>query len=148
MNTSNTTHTWHFFRSGGLDQALLRTGADLANLKTLDQKLWTALSCPTTGIRFDAATLKLLDTDADGRIHASEILHAIDGSKTRLLPRSVARWRRRRQLAGSIPEPRKEGPAMPHVFSKNSRKRRATPSTLAECGIAAIFAETRFKWQV
>lgn len=84
MDSSNTTHLWQFFRAGGLDQALLRTGADLVHLKTLDQKLWTALSCPTTGIRFDAATLKLLDTDADGRIRVPEILHAIAWLEKRL----------------------------------------------------------------
>ena len=55
---------------------MIRTGADIANLATLDQKLWTALSCPTRGIRFDAKTLELLDSDKDGRIRVPEILPA------------------------------------------------------------------------
>jgi hypothetical protein len=32
-------HRWKFFRAGGFDQALLETGADLAALDSLDQKL-------------------------------------------------------------------------------------------------------------
>ena len=70
-------HTWHFFRTGGLDQALIRTGADIANLASLDQKLWAALSCPTQGIRFDAKTLELLDSEQDGRIRVPELLNAV-----------------------------------------------------------------------
>ena len=85
MATSTTsTHTWHFFKTCGLDQALIRTGADIANLATLDQKLWTALSCPTRGIRFDAKTLELLDSDKDGRIRVPEILNAIAWLSLRL----------------------------------------------------------------
>ena len=36
-----------------------------------------ALSMPTTGIRFDAATLALIDTDKDGRIRYDEMITAI-----------------------------------------------------------------------
>jgi len=79
------THTWHFFRSGGLDQAKIRSGADIANLASLDQKLWAALSCPTKGIRFDAKTIALLDSDADGRIRVPEILQAISWLTSRLV---------------------------------------------------------------
>ena len=78
------THTWKFFRSGGLDQVLLRSGADIEHLGELDQKLWTALSCPTKGLRFDSKTLDLLDTDKDGRIRVPELLSAITWTATRL----------------------------------------------------------------
>jgi hypothetical protein len=71
-------HQWKFFRAGGFDQVRIDTAADLLNLKDLDQKLWVALSCPTTGIEFDARTLALLDSDADGHIRAPELLAAID----------------------------------------------------------------------
>ena len=85
MNTEQTAkHAWHFFKTGGLDQALIRTGADIEHLPSLDQKLWAALSCPTKGIRFDAKTLTLLDTDNDGRIRAPEILNAIAWLSVRL----------------------------------------------------------------
>ena len=78
-------HTWKFYRTGGLDQVLLRNGADILNLNELDQKLWTALSCPTKGIRFDGKTLELLDTDRDGRIRVPELLAAIQWLSKRLV---------------------------------------------------------------
>ncbi len=69
-------HKWKFFRAGGFDQVKLETGADLANLDQLDQKLWVALACPTTGLEFDSRTLQFIDTDKDGRVRASEIIAA------------------------------------------------------------------------
>ncbi len=70
-------HVWRFFRAGGFDQVKIETGADLANLDQLDQKLWVALACPTAGLEFDAKTLALIDTDQDGRIRATELLAAV-----------------------------------------------------------------------
>lgn len=76
----NSPHNWKFYRIGGLDQAALETGADLANLKHLDQKLWVALSCPVKGLELDEKTLALIDTDNDGRIRVPELLSAIEWS--------------------------------------------------------------------
>lgn len=73
---SNTPHIWKFFRAGGFDQVRLETGEDLASLDQLDQKLWVALACPTTGLEFDAQTLAMIDTDKDGRIRAPELIAA------------------------------------------------------------------------
>ncbi len=70
-------YTWKFFRAGGFNQVVLNSGADLLNLDQLDQKLWVALACPTTGVEFDKATLALIDTDKDGRIRASELIAAV-----------------------------------------------------------------------
>lgn len=69
-------HTFRFFRAGGFDQVRLDSGADLLALGELDQKLWVALACPTTSVDFDARTLKLLDTDCDGRVRAPELIQA------------------------------------------------------------------------
>ena len=69
-------HRWQFFRAGGFDQVKLETGADLMHLDQLDQKLWVALACPTTGLEFDTKTLALVDTDKDGRIRAPDIIAA------------------------------------------------------------------------
>ncbi len=69
-------HPWRFFRAGGFDQVRLATGADIAHLEQLDQKLWLALACPTSGLEFDRKTLDLIDTDKDGRIRAPEIIAA------------------------------------------------------------------------
>jgi hypothetical protein len=70
------THIWKFFRAGGFDQVKLDSGADLANLDQLDQKLWVALACPTRGLEFDSHTLDLVDTDKDGRVRVPEIIAA------------------------------------------------------------------------
>jgi MFS family permease len=82
--TTNGTHRWRFFRSGGFDQVALDSGADLLHLATLDPKLWTALSCPTSGLEFDARTLALLDTDGDGQIRVPEIVAAVEWACARV----------------------------------------------------------------
>lgn len=71
------THRFQFVRSGGVDQVAIRNGADIAQLETLDQKLWLALACPAKGIELDEKTLTFLDSDADGRIRAADVLAAI-----------------------------------------------------------------------
>jgi hypothetical protein len=70
-------HSWTFFRTGGLDQVAITTGADLLALEQLDQKLWVALSCPVKGLELDEKTLALIDTDNDGRIRVPELVAAI-----------------------------------------------------------------------
>jgi len=78
MNVKMTAnYQWNFFRAGGFDQVQIDSGADLLALKELDQKLWVALSCPTRGIEFDAATLDMIDSDADGHVRANEVLAAL-----------------------------------------------------------------------
>src|SRR6478735_12249677 len=77
-------HQWKFFRTGGLDQVALESGEDLLDLEHLDQKLWVALSCPVKGLELDEATLKLIDTDGDGRIRVPELLAAIKWAAPRL----------------------------------------------------------------
>lgn len=71
-----TTYPWKFFRAGGFNQVVIGSGADLLNLDQLDQKLWVALACPTTGVEFDKTTLALIDTDKDGRIRVPELIAA------------------------------------------------------------------------
>jgi hypothetical protein len=77
MDQSANLHRWSFFRAGGFDQVKLESGADLMALDQLDQKLWVALACPTSGLEFDAATLALIDADQDGRIRAPELIAAV-----------------------------------------------------------------------
>jgi len=69
--------SWRFFRAGGFDQVRLDSGADLAAIDQLDQKLWVALACPTSGLEIDARTLALIDGDKDGRVRASELIAAV-----------------------------------------------------------------------
>lgn len=81
---NDTTHTWSFFRIGGFDQVRLDSGKDIAALRQLDQKLWTALACPTQGLEFDSKTLVMIDTDNDGRIRPPEIIAAAEWATAHL----------------------------------------------------------------
>jgi hypothetical protein len=75
-DSADSSHSWRFFRAGGFNQVVIGSGADLLNLDQLDQKLWVALACPTTGVEFDKTTLALIDTDKDGRIRVPELIAA------------------------------------------------------------------------
>lgn len=70
-------HVWQFSRIGGVNRVNLETGQDLVALEQLDQKLWTALSCPIQGLEIDIKTLELIDSDNDGKIRVPEILQAV-----------------------------------------------------------------------
>lgn len=142
------THTWHFFKTGGLDQALIRTGADIANLASLDQKLWAALSCPTQGIRFDAKTLELLDSDKDGRIRAPELLNAVAWLSARLTSLDPLTAGSDTVKLACLNPATPEGQALLANAKRilaNLGKASADAITLADVGdTAKIFAETRF----
>ena len=82
-------HQWKFFRAGGFDQVLLETGDDLVSLSQLDNKLWSALSCPIKGVEFDQRTLRMIDSDGDGHIRVPEILAAAEWAGTCLRDREM-----------------------------------------------------------
>ncbi len=70
-------HVWNFSRVGGVNRVNLESGKDLVHLDSLDQKLWTALSCPVYGLEIDSKTLELIDTDKDERIRVPEVVAAV-----------------------------------------------------------------------
>lgn len=78
------THTWDVFRAGGLDQIRLSKADDLRHIDQLDRKLWVALSCPISGLEFDARTLALMDRDQDGRVRVEEVVTAVTWAAARL----------------------------------------------------------------
>ncbi len=84
MATKQNKHTWRFFRAGGVDQVVIERGADVANLASLDLKLWIAVAMPTQGIGLDPKTAAILDADQDGRIRAPDILDAVAWLDARL----------------------------------------------------------------
>ena len=141
-------HTWKFYRTGGLDQVLFRNGADIAHLAELDQKLWTALSCPTKGIRFDAKTLELLDTDKDGRIRVPELLAAVKWLSARLVSLDPLMEGSETLRLASISTSTPEGQSMLASAKRilaNLGKASADAISLADVGdTAKIFAGTRF----
>ncbi|MGN0190251.1 MAG: hypothetical protein ACI39U_01215 [Candidatus Cryptobacteroides sp.] len=75
---SNGDYEWNFSTFGGVTRVNIATGEDIAHLRELDQKLWTVLSCPASGLEMDPETLGLLDLDGDGNIHVNEILKTVD----------------------------------------------------------------------
>lgn len=90
---ATTRHSWKFFRAGGLDQVVLETADDFRNIAALDPKLWVALACPVRNLEFDEATLKLIDTDGDGRVRQPEIVAAVEWACARLKDPALLRKR-------------------------------------------------------
>ncbi len=76
--------TWHVRRQGGMDQILLSSAEELRHLSDLDPKLWGALSCPASGLEYDARTMAFLDADHDGRIRIPEVQSAVAWACRRL----------------------------------------------------------------
>ena len=81
---SNGDYEWKFSTFGGVTRVKISTGEDIAHLSELDQKLWTVLSCPASGLEMDPATLAMLDLDGDGKIRVNEILSTVEWLKARL----------------------------------------------------------------
>jgi hypothetical protein len=140
--------SWKFFRAGGFDQVRLDTGADLVALDELDQKLWVALACPTTGLEFDPQTLALIDTDHDGRIRAPELIAAVKWAGARLKsPEDLLKRAAELPLDAidaATPEGQQVLAAARQVLA-NLGKPDAAVVTLADTGdTAKIFTQTRF----
>lgn len=145
-NASN--HRWRFFRAGGFDQVLLETGADLASLGALDQKLWVALSCPVSGIEFDGKCLAFVDTDADGHIRAPEILSAVQWAGKALKDPDHLVHREDRLPLSAIDDASDEGKAVlagANLVLSVLGKPGATEITLDDVSdTARIFSQARF----
>ena len=71
-------YDWKFSTIGGKNRVNIKSGEDIKHLGELDQKLWTVLSSPVVGLEFDAKTLKMLDSNNDGRIHVNEVVKAAE----------------------------------------------------------------------
>jgi hypothetical protein len=143
-----TPHLWKFFRAGGFDQVRLETGADLMALDELDQKLWVALACPTSGLEFDARTLALIDADQDGRIRVPEFVAAVKWAGGRLKhPDELLKRTADLPLEAiddATPEGRQVLAAARQILA-NLGKADAAAVSLDDTGdTARIFAQTRF----
>ncbi len=71
----NEKYNWKFCTIGGATRVNISCGDDIKHLEELDQKLWTVLSCPVSGLEFDAKSLKYIDADGDGKIHVNDIIN-------------------------------------------------------------------------
>ncbi len=148
MNDTTRPHTWTFFRAGGFDQVRLDSGEDFVTLAQLDQKLWTALACPTQGLEFDAKTLAMIDSDGDGRIRVPEIVAAARWAAAQLKnPDDLVQGADKLPLA-AINDQSEEGKqllASAKEILNNLGKPEAESISVADTAdTAKIFAQTRF----
>lgn len=148
MNETKKAHTWSFFRVGGFDQVRLDNGEDIAALRQLDQKLWTALASPAHDLEFDAKTLEMIDIDHDGRIRAPEVIAAAEWATAMLRdPNDLLRGSDKLPLA-AINDTTEEGKqllASAGQILSNLGKANADVITVEDAAdTAKIFAQTRF----
>ena len=67
-------YKWTFTTIGGNTRVHIAKGEDFRHLGELDEKMWTVLSCPTTGLEISDHTLALMDSDHDGKIRIDEVV--------------------------------------------------------------------------
>ena len=67
-------YKWTYASIGGSTRVKIQSGEDIRHLGELDEKMWTVLSCPTVGLEIDETSLKLIDTDNDGKLHVQEVV--------------------------------------------------------------------------
>ena len=69
-------YNWTFASVGGVTRIRIQSGEDIRHLGELDRKMWTVLSCPTTGLEICDDTLIAMDTDCDGKLRVNEVVAA------------------------------------------------------------------------
>ena len=67
-------YKWNFVNIGGSARVRINSGEDIAHLDELDPKMWTVLSCPTTGLEIDEKSLKYMDCDGDGKLRINDVI--------------------------------------------------------------------------
>ena len=67
-------YKWTFQNIGGATRVKIQSGEDLKHLAELDQKMWTVLSCPVSGLEIDDKSLQYMDADGDQKIHVNDVI--------------------------------------------------------------------------
>ena len=67
-------HTWTYANVGGNTRVIIKNGKDIQHLPELDEKLWTVLACPTSGLEIPDESLQLMDADGDKKIHIPDVV--------------------------------------------------------------------------
>lgn len=75
---TNMGYKFTFANVGGATRVKIQSGDDIRHLRELDEKMWTAQSCPVAGLEMDEADLKLMDLDNDGFIHVTEVVRTAE----------------------------------------------------------------------
>ena len=63
---------------GGVTRVRIQSAEDIRHLGELDKKMWTVLSCPTTGLEISSDSLSLMDLDGDGKLRVKEVIATAD----------------------------------------------------------------------
>ena len=71
-------YNWSFANVGGVTRVRIQSAEDIRHLGELDKKMWTVLSCPTTGLEISSDSLSLMDTDGDGKLRLKEVVATAD----------------------------------------------------------------------
>ena len=116
--------------------------------KTLDQKLWVALSCPIQGLEFDRRTLELIDTDRDGHIRAPELIAALHWTGALLKDKALLGAGAATLPLDAIDDSSEEGrqvlAAARRILQSLGKGEAASITPADTSDIAAIFAAARF----
>lgn len=67
-------HNWKFANIGGTARVMITNAQDIQHLAELDEKLWTVLACPASGLEIPEESLKCLDIDNDNKIHIHDVV--------------------------------------------------------------------------
>ena len=67
-------YNWSFANVGGVTRVRIQSAEDIRHLGELDKKMWTVLSCPTTGLEICDDSLKAMDLDGDGKLRLKEVV--------------------------------------------------------------------------
>ena len=71
-------YKWTFANVGGVTRVRIQSAEDIRHLAELDKKMWTVLSCPTTGLEISNESLSLMDLDGDGKLRVKEVIATAD----------------------------------------------------------------------
>ena len=67
-------HTWTYANIGGNTRVIIKNGKDIQHLAELDEKLWTVLACPVSGLEIPDESLALIDHNHDAKIHIQDVV--------------------------------------------------------------------------
>ena len=78
INYTMANYKWSFANVGGVTRVRIHDAEDIRHLGELDKKMWTVLSCPTTGLEISEESLRLIDLDGDGQLRVKEVVATAD----------------------------------------------------------------------
>lgn len=71
-------HKWTYANIGGNTRVVIKSGEDIAHLGELDEKLWTVLACPVSGLEIADESLAVIDHNRDQKIHILDVVHTAE----------------------------------------------------------------------